>query len=111
MQRDRLWTAILVIGGLLALAAAVLGIVIGLGDDWDSNGERAVWFVLTVGGAVLLAAGLWYDGRSPGIATALIVIGALMCGLVVFWSIVMPIAAIAVAVLAVMWMRRPATAA
>ncbi|MDQ3890682.1 MAG: hypothetical protein M3312_09075 [Actinomycetota bacterium] len=101
----------LVLGGLLALAAAVLGLVIGLGDDWNSNGERALWLVLTVGGAALLAAGLWSAAHAPSaVAAALIVIGALMCGVATFWSIVMPLVAIAVAVMAIVWVRRPRAA-
>ena len=98
----------LVLGGLLALAAAVLGLVIGLGGDWDSNGERAIWFVLTLGGAALLAAGLWYSLRRPSMTAAVLnVVGALMCGFVAFWSVLMPLAAVAVAVLAILWARRP----
>ncbi len=109
MQRDRLWTTLLILGGLLALAALVLGLLIGFDDDWDSTGERVLWFVLTLGGALLLAAGLWYSTRSRTSATAVLIsIGALMVGVAIFWSIIVPIAAIAVIVLAVMWIRRPA---
>ncbi len=111
MRRDRLEAAILVVGGLLALAAAVVGLLVGLGEDWDSRSERALWFVLTLGGAALLAASLWYASRAPSVtAAALIVIGALICGFVVFWSIVMPIAATAVAVMTITWARRPRVA-
>ncbi len=111
MRRGGLETAILVLGGLLALATAVLGLAIGFGDDWDSNGERAFWFVFTLGGAALLAAGLWYAMREPSMtAAALIVVGALVCGFIVFWSIVIPIAALAVAVMTIMWARRTRTA-
>jgi hypothetical protein len=111
VQRDRLWTAILVIGGLLALAAAILGLIIGIGDDdWDSTGERALWLSFTLGGALLLIAGLWYATRSRGVGAALIIIGALLCGIAVFWSIAMPLAAIVLVVLTIMWLRRPAAA-
>jgi hypothetical protein len=110
VQRDRLWTAILVIGGLLALAAAILGLIIGIGDDWDSTGERALWLSFTLGGALLLTAGLWYATRSRGAGAALIILGALLCGIAVFWSIAMPLAAIVLVVLTIMWLRRPAAA-
>ena len=101
----------LILGGLLALASVVLGLVIGLGDDWDSNGERVLWFVFTLGGAALLAAGLWYALRRPSMAaTAMIVVGALMCGFATFWSVLMPLAAVAVAVMAILWARRPSVA-
>jgi hypothetical protein len=99
--------AILVIGGLLALAAAILGIIFGVGEDWDSSGERAAWWILTVGGAVLLAAGLWYAARSRGIAAGLIIVGALMAGVGIFWSVIVPLAAIVVIVLTIIWLRRP----
>ena len=99
------------LGGLLALAALVLGLLIGFDEDWDSNGERGLWFVLTLGGALLLAAGLWYSTRSrTPTAAVLISIGALMVGVAMFWSIIVPIAAIAVIVMAIMWIRRPALA-
>ncbi len=112
VQRDRLWTAILVLGALLALAALVLGLLIGFDEDWDSTGERVLWFVLTVGGALLLAVGLWYASRSrTPRAAALICIGALMVGVAIFWSIAIPLAAIAVIVLTVMWVRRSTAAA
>ena len=112
MRRDALRTAILVLGGLLALAALVLGLLIGFDEDWDSTGERVLWFVLTVGGALLLATGLWYASRSrTPTAAVLISVGALMTGVGIFWSIVIPVAAIAVVVLTVMWIRRPAAAA
>ncbi len=111
MRRDRLGTAILVLGGLLALAAAVIGLLVGLGEDWESRGARVLWLVLTLGGAALLASSLWYASRAPTVtAAALIVIGALICGFVIFWSIVMPIAAIALAVMTIMWARRPRVA-
>lgn len=103
---------ILVLGGLLALAGLVLGLLIGLGDDWDSTGERVLWFVFTVGGALLLAAGLWYASRSRTLTAAVLVsVGALMVGVGIFWSIAIPLAAIAVVVLTIMWVRRPAAAA
>ncbi len=115
MRRDRLETAIRILGGLLALAAAVLGLIIGFGDDWDSNGERALWFVLTLGGATILAAGLWYAVRAPSTTAAvLIVVGALVSGFMsfyIFWSIVMPIAAVTLAVMTLIWARRPRVAA
>jgi hypothetical protein len=111
VRRDRLWAAILVVGGLLALAALVLGALIGFDEDWDSTGERVLWFVLTIGGALLLAAGLWYASRSRTRAAAVLIsIGALMAGGAIFWSIVMPVAAIVVVVLTTMWVRRPAIA-
>ncbi|MDQ3876360.1 MAG: hypothetical protein M3322_12605, partial [Actinomycetota bacterium] len=64
MRRDRLWAALLILGGLLALASLVLGLLIGFDEDWDSNGERVLWFVLTLGGALLLGAGLSSASRS-----------------------------------------------
>ena len=111
MHKDRLRTTILVLGGLLALASAVVGLVVGFGDEWNSNGERAIWLALTLGGAALLGGGLWFARRGPSAsAAALIVIGALVCGLATFWSIVMPFVAIGVAVMAILWARRPAVA-
>lgn len=101
------------LGVLLALAYLVLGILIGVFDDeWDSTGERTFWLVLTLGGAALLAAGLWLAQRAASrmVAVALIVIGALMGAVATFWLVITAIVAIAVIVLAFLWARRPAAA-
>jgi hypothetical protein len=87
----------------------VLGIIIGgFDEDWDSSGERAFWLVLTVGGAVLLAAGLWLVQRAASAmaVVALIVIGAVMGAVATFWTVITGIVAIAVIVLAVLWARQ-----
>jgi hypothetical protein len=97
------------LGALLAVVYLVLGIVIGVFDDetWSSNGERVFWLVLTLGGAALLAAGLWLTGRAASIAAVvLIVIGAAMGGVATFWTVITGIVAIAVIVLAFMWARQ-----
>jgi hypothetical protein len=111
VRGDRLGRALFVIGGLLALASVVVGLIVGLGDEWDSNRDRGLWLAFTLGGAAVLAGGLWYASRTRSpTAAALIVVGALMCGLATFWSIVMPLAAVAVAATAIVWARRPSVA-
>jgi hypothetical protein len=100
----------LVLGAALAIAYLVLGTVIGVFDDeeWSSNGERAFWLVLTLGGAALLSAGLLLTGGAASTAAVvLIVIGAAMGGVATFWTVITGIVAIAVIVLAFMWARRP----
>jgi hypothetical protein len=104
---------LLALGVLLALAYLVLGIIIGVFDEeWDSSGERAFWLVWTLGGATVLAAGLWLVQRAASgmVAVALIVIGALMGGVATWWLVITAIVAIAVIVLAVLWARRPTAA-
>lgn len=100
---------------MLAVAYLVLGVLIGVFDDeeWSSSGERAGWLFLTLGGAALLAAGLWLAGRAASrtAVAALIVIGAAMGGVATFWTVITGIVAIIVIVLAFMWARRQPTAA
>ena len=98
----------LVLGGLLSVGTAILGLALGFGDEWNSRRDRAFWFLFSLGGPALLVGGLWLAIRRPsGAAIAGIVVGALFCGIATFWSVLIPLAAIAVAAMAIMWGRRP----
>jgi hypothetical protein len=61
---------------------------------------------------VLVAAGLFAAGRdSPWLAVALVTLGALVAGGTVFWTIAMPIAALALIVLFALGARRGSSVA
>ncbi len=104
--------AVLILGGLLALAYLAGAVLGGVLIDWEDDGgdaDRLFWMLFLIGGAVLLAAGLFVGNRSPSwLAAALISVGAIAGAIPTFWTIVIPIAAIALVVLSVLWMRRPA---
>jgi hypothetical protein len=113
MRTSRLGTAVLVLSALLALtylAGAVLG---GLLFDWDDDGgdnDRLFWILFLIAGSVLLLAGLFLADRSRWLAAVLISVGAVVGAIVIFWSIVIPLAAIVLIVLAVLWARSPRAA-
>ncbi len=106
--RTRLWTAVLVLGLLLAAAFtlfAVLGAV--LIDFEDDGGDRGFWIGFLLAGAAFLAAGVWIARRSPWVAVALLAVGAILGALVTFWTVIVPLAALALVVLAILWARSP----
>jgi hypothetical protein len=114
MRLSRVGTAVLVLGGLLALAYILGAILGGLLFDWEDDGgdnDRWFWIVFLLVGAFLLIAGLVIGARSRWLAAALVSLGAVIGAVVTFWSIVIPIAAIALIILNVLWARRPTTAA
>jgi hypothetical protein len=101
---------VVLLGAFLMLAYLGMGLGIGIfTEDWSGTGERVFWFVLTLGGAAVLAAGLWLarTTRSRGAAAALLALGAVMGAVAMFWSILGPLLAIALVVLAFLWARRP----
>ena len=113
MRTSSLGTAVFVLGAILALAylaGAVLGAVL---VDWDDDGgdtDRAFWMIFLLGGCVLLVAGLVLAARSRWLAAVLIVLGAVAGAIATFWTIVVPLAVIALVVLTIMWARRSETA-
>ena len=110
MSRDGLAAAtrflVLALSALYALAAiAGLAFV-----DFDSTRDLVLWTVLLVAGAVLLAAGqlLLPTGAA---SAALVSLGALLGGVPLFWTLLVPIAVAAVIACSMRLARRPATPA
>ena len=109
MGRDRVTTAIVVIGGVLGVAYLAAGIVGGIAADWEeaTTADRVLWIAFLAGGGVLLLAGLWaLRAASPWVAAALISVGALAGAIAVFWSLLVPAGAILLVVLSVVRARR-----
>ena len=97
---------VVILGGLLALACAFFGLLVGFEDDWDSTTEQVVFMLLTLAGAAILLTGLAYSRRHGRLAGGLIIVGAVICGFMIWWTLVAPFVAVAVVVLAIIWMRR-----
>jgi hypothetical protein len=110
VRRDRTWTAIVILGGLLALACAFFGLLVGFEDDWDSTAEQAAFIAATLLGASILLAGVWISRRREKLGAGLIILGALVCGFMIWWTIVAGFVALAVIVLTIVWIRRPLVA-
>jgi sulfite exporter TauE/SafE len=97
------------LGYFAAFAYLVVGIVGGLaGSHWDesSSGDRIFWVVFSIGGALLLLAGLRVIARSPWPGAALVSIGALAGALPIFWTGVALVVALALVALSVVYARR-----
>jgi hypothetical protein len=106
MRGDRLWLSVAVLGGLLAVACAFLGLLIGFGDDWDSTNDQVGFVVLTLAGAAILTAGLYFARTRTRLGAALIIFGALVCGFMIWWTFLAAFVALALIVLTILWMRR-----
>lgn len=90
----------------LYLVAAVAGFVL---LDFDTTRDIVLWVGFLVGGAVLMVFG--NVGMPAGARSAAIVsIGAMMGGLPLFWTLVVPIAVAAVIACSIALARRPAPA-
>jgi len=111
MSRDGLAAAtrflVLALSALYALAAiAGLALV-----NFSSTRDLVLWTVLLVGGAVLLAAAQLLLPTGTSAWAALVSLGAVVGGLPLFWTLLVPIAVAAVIACSVRLARRPATPA
>ena len=106
---------LLILGALAGTAYLLAGILGGAlwPSHWEeaSPADQALWLILLAGGGVLLLGGLWLFQRSPWTGAALISLGAVAGSLVLFWTLAVPIVAIALVVLSVRNARRVAATA
>ena len=112
MADDRITATLVIVGGIAALTYVAAGIVGAILIDWDDSagGDRALWVGFLVGGGALLLAGLWALRRaSPWVAAALVSVGAIAGAIAMFWSVLVPVAAIVRVVLSVLRARRVTT--
>lgn len=112
MRRDAILTAALLLGVLLAavyITAGVIGWIVDVGDGDDS--DLAFWLLFLLGGGVLLLVGLFVVRRWSTLSLVLGALGALAGAFALFWTIVLPLLALAFIVLAIAARRQPPTAA
>jgi hypothetical protein len=100
------WTALVILGWILAASSILLGLLVGAFADFDSSGDRTYWILFLVVSGALIIVGLWAINRSPWVGVALIAAGSILGSIAIFWSILYPLAAIALIVLAVLWAGR-----
>jgi hypothetical protein len=102
-------TALFVLGYITA-AAYVVGGALGAWwpGHWDDApaSDQVIWGVLLVGGGILVLIGVRLIERSPRWGAILVSVGAVAGALVLFWTLVVPLAAGALAVLSVVYGRR-----
>jgi hypothetical protein len=105
---------LVVLGTFVAAAYVVIGLVGGLlPSHWEEASgwsDRIIWFVLLVGGGIVLFLGLRWSRRSPWLGAALISIGAIVGALPIFWTLIAIVVAIALVVLSIIYARRAAAA-
>ncbi len=97
---------VLALGSLYALAAIAGYVVI----DFDSTRDIVLWTVLLVGGAALLFAGELLAPRGT-LSALLVSIGAVLGGLPLVWTLLVPVAVAAVIACSVALARRDAAPA
>lgn len=91
---------------VLYVVAALVGVI---ALNFDTTLSRVLWLTLLLGGGVLMLVGQL--GLSPGRASALLVsLGAVLGGLPLFWTLIVPVAVAAVIACSVALARRAAPA-
>ena len=108
MRREVILQAALLVGVLLAavyITAGFIGWIVDVGD----NSDLAFWLVFMIGGGVLLLAGLFVVSRWSTLSIVLAALGAIAGAVALFWTIVVPLAALGFIVLAIVARRQPAT--
>jgi hypothetical protein len=105
--------ALFALGLVTGIVYLVVGIVAGAWPShWDtaSTSDRVLWIVFLAGGGLVVLAGLRRIERSPLAGAVLVSLGAVAGALPLFWTILAPLAAIALIVLSVRYARRPVAA-
>jgi len=97
----------------LVLALSVLYLVAAIGGiflfDFETTRDTVLWLGFLIAGAVLMVLGQLGVPRGPRSA-AMVSVGAVLGGLPLFWTLVVPIAVAAVIACSIALARRPAPA-
>jgi hypothetical protein len=104
--RSSTWTALIILASILAGASILLGLIVGVAADFDDGSDRGFWITFLVLSGVLIFAGLWLINRNGWLGVGLIIVGAILGSIAIFWSIIYPLVAIVVIALAILWVRR-----
>jgi hypothetical protein len=105
-------TALFWLGTITGVAYLVIG---ALGAWWPGHWDDAaasdqiLWGALLIGGGVVLLAGLRIIERTPWWGAILVAVGAVAGALVIFWTVIVILVAVTVAVLALIYAPRLAS--
>jgi hypothetical protein len=87
----------------LTLGLAVLYVVAGVAESvravTSGDGGLWFWFGSLVGGGALMLAGLAVPSRHPNVGRTLVCVGSMVGVLATAWTVVVPLAAVAVVAL------------
>lgn len=112
MSRDNITTAAYWLAIVLGVAYAAGGIIGWVVDVTDGDGsDLAFWLLFLLGGALLIFAGLFLTRRWSWRSVVLISTGAAAGALVLVWSILAPLLALALIALTISAARRNPAAA
>jgi len=89
--------------GIGYVAAGIVGAALG---TTGGAGDLALWLLLLVGGGGLVLAGSFALASRGALGVVLTAIGAAAGALALFWSVIVPILAIALVVVSVLSARR-----
>ena len=98
-------------GWIVGIAYIAAGIAGGIWPGhWDdaAASDQIIWVVFLVAGGALVLAGLRVFPRFPWAGAGLISLGAILGGLVLFWTIVVLVAALVLIVWSIVAARRAA---
>lgn len=105
--------SLFVLGGIAAVIYLLSGLFVGFSPShWEeaATADQVIWIVLSLGGCFLLTVGLWLFQRSPWTGAALISLGGVLGALPLFWTVLLPLLAIALVVLSFIHARRETAA-
>jgi hypothetical protein len=112
VERDGIATAAYVLALILGVGYAVAGIIGWIADVTEGDGsDLAFWLIFLLGGAALILAGLFLTPRWSTTSVVLVSLGAAAGAVALFWSVIVPILALAPIVLAILTTRRRASLA
>jgi len=107
---DRISMATQVLAAILGvgyIAAGVVGAALEVTDG--DRSDLAFWLALLVGGGALVLIGSFVLGSRPVLSAVLTSVGALAGAVAVFWSVIVPVLALALVVLSIARARRVAS--
>lgn len=111
MRRDGLPKVTFGLAAFVAAALLGFGVGIQLFEDFDSGADRLIFGLLGLGGGTLVVLGLLAFRTRPRLSALLITAGAALGAMGLFWTLVLPLLAIVLAVLMVMVARRSSAVA
>jgi hypothetical protein len=101
MSRQRAATVLAWILGVVFIVLGVVEVAVRVVSDEAVDGAAlAFWFVTLCGGGALLLIGSFVVQRSSGWSFALVALGCFLGGLATAWTVVLPILAVTLLVLA-----------